>query len=153
MNRVTLVGRLTKDPELKYTASNIAVISFTVAVDRTYKNANGEKQTDFINCVVWRKQAENMAKYTHKGSLIGIDGRIETRSYDKDGQKVYVTEVIADSVQFLDTKKTNDNQQQTQQTENKPANPFTNNNTIQVDKDPFEEFGNMMDISDSELPF
>jgi len=97
-NRAVLVGRLTKDPELRFTPNGIAVTTFTLAVNRPFKNANGEQEADFINIVVWKKAAENVANYTSKGSLVAIDGRIQTRSYEnKDGQRVYVTEVVADS--------------------------------------------------------
>lgn len=106
INRVVLVGRLTRDPELKYTQSGIAVVRFTLAVNRTFKNQQGEQEADFINCVAWRKQAENTANYLRKGSLAGIDGRIQTSSFDgKDGNRVFMTEVVADSVQFLEPKR------------------------------------------------
>lgn len=101
INRVVLVGRLTRDPELRYTPNGTAVTTFTLAVNRNFKNANGEQQADFINCVVWRKAAENVANYLRKGSLAGVDGRIQTRTYDNnEGRRVYVTEVVAESVQF-----------------------------------------------------
>ena len=94
INRAILVGRLTRDPDLRYTASGAAVATFTVAVNRQFTNQQGEREADFINCVMWRKPAENFANFTHKGSLVGIDGRIQTRSYEnQQGQKVYVTEV------------------------------------------------------------
>jgi len=103
INRVVLVGRLTRDPELRYTTNNIANLRFTVAVNRQFSNQNGERQADFINCVAWRAQAENMARFLKKGSLIGVEGRIETGSYQgQDGQMRYTTDVIADSVQFLE---------------------------------------------------
>jgi len=103
INRVVLVGRLTRDPELKYTTNNIANLRFTVAVNRQFTNQNGERQADFINCVAWRAQAENMARFLKKGSLIGVEGRIETGSFQgQDGQTRYTTDVIADSVQFLE---------------------------------------------------
>ncbi|MBU9710630.1 single-stranded DNA-binding protein [Evansella tamaricis] len=103
MNRVVLVGRLTKDPELRYTASGVAVATFTLAVNRPFSNQQGEREADFINCVVWRKPAENVANYLKKGSLAGVDGRIQTRSYDNnEGRRVFVTEVVAESVQFLE---------------------------------------------------
>ena len=105
MNRVVLVGRITKDVKLSYTQSNIAVASFTVAVNRPYSNEDGNKEADFIQCVAWRKQAENMEKYVHKGDMLGIDGRISTRSYDTDDGTKYVTEVVCDNVTFLETKK------------------------------------------------
>ena len=103
INRVVLVGRLTRDPELKYTANGIANLRFSVAVNRAFTNQNGERQADFINCVAWRGQAENMAKFLRKGSLIGVEGRIETGSYQaQDGTTRYTTDVVADSVQFLE---------------------------------------------------
>ena len=103
INRVVLVGRLTRDPELKYTTNGIANLRFSVAVNRTFTNQSGERQADFINCVAWRAQAENMAKFLRKGSLIGVEGRIETGSYQaQDGTTRYTTDVIADSVQFLE---------------------------------------------------
>jgi single-strand DNA-binding protein len=143
MNRVILVGRLTKDPELKYTPNGVAVCSFTLAVNRNFKNAQGESEADFINSVVWRKAAENTANYTKKGSLVGVDGRIQTRSYDdSEGKKRYVTEVVADSVQFLDTKGSGGGQQQ-QQPQSKPN---------KTDGDPFAG-GGQIDISDDSLPF
>ncbi|GEK35087.1 single-stranded DNA-binding protein [Kurthia sibirica] len=103
INRVVLVGRLTKDPELRYTPTGVAVARFTLAVNRTFSNQAGEKQADFINVVVWRKPAENTANFLRKGSLAGIEGRIQTGSYEgQDGKRVYTTEVVADSVQFLE---------------------------------------------------
>jgi len=105
LNRVILIGRLTKDPELRYTPNGIAVGTFTLAVDRNYKNKEGEKQTDFIPCVVYRQLAENCANYLSKGKLAAVDGRLQIRSYEtNDGQKRYVTEVIAESVRFLSPK-------------------------------------------------
>ena len=105
INRVVLVGRLTRDPELKYTTNGIANMRFSVAVNRTFTNQNGERQADFINCVAWRTQAENMAKFLRKGSLMGVEGRIETGSYQaQDGTTRYTTDVVADSVQFLEPK-------------------------------------------------
>lgn len=111
INRVVLVGRLTKDPELKYTQSGIAVVRFTLAVNRPFKNQQGENEADFINCVAWRKQAENTANFLKKGSLAGIDGRIQTSSFEgKDGNRVFMTEVVADSVQFLEPRSAQDSQ-------------------------------------------
>ena len=102
MNKVILIGRLTKDPELRTIASGNATTSFTIAVNRNFTNQNGEREADFINCVAWRKQAENVAKYCTKGSQVAVEGRIQTRSYDaQDGTKRYVTEVVADNVTFL----------------------------------------------------
>ena len=110
INRVVLVGRLTKDPELKYTQSGIAVVRFTLAVNRTFTNQQGEREADFINCVAWRKQAENIANFLRKGSLAGVDGRIQTSSFDgRDGQRGCMTEVVADSVQFLEPRSATQN--------------------------------------------
>lgn len=139
LNRVVLVGRLTRDPELKYTPNGVAVANFNIAVNRPFKNANGENEADFIQGVVWRKPAENLANYMKKGNQIGVDGRIQTRTYEgQDGKTVYVTEVVADSIQFLESK-SQDNQQS-------QKNPPQNN-------DPFKGQGQPIDIDDGDLPF
>jgi single-strand DNA-binding protein len=104
MNRVILVGRITKDPEVKTTQSNIPVVTFTLAVNRQFADQSGERQADFIQCVVWRKQAENLARFVKKGALLGVEGRIQTRQYEADNGTRYVTEVVCDSVQFLESK-------------------------------------------------
>lgn len=105
INRTVLVGRLTKDSDLRYTSSGTAVATFNLAVDRSFTNRDGERETDFIRCVIWRKAAENFANFTHKGSLVGIDGHIQTRNYEnQQGQRVYVTEVIADNFALLEPK-------------------------------------------------
>lgn len=110
INNVVLIGRLTKDIDLKYTANGLAVTSFTVAVNRNFTNQAGNREADFINCVAWRKTAENLANYTRKGSLIGVNGRLQTRSFDnQQGQKVYITEVVADEIQFLESKNNQEN--------------------------------------------
>lgn len=141
MNRVILVGRLTKDPELRYTQSGKGVASFTVAVNRPFKT-NGEQEADFINGVVWGKPAENLANYMKKGSQIGVDGRIQTRSYDNnEGKRVYVTEVVADSVSFLDSKGKQGGRQQAQ-----PQQPQKNDN-------PFANDGEPIEVDESSLPF
>ncbi|WP_432371934.1 single-stranded DNA-binding protein [Staphylococcus chromogenes] len=125
INRVVLVGRLTKDPEFRTTPSGVDVSTFTLAVNRNFKSKDGEQQADFINCVVFRKQAENVKNYLSKGSLAGVDGRLQSRSYEnQEGRRVYVTEVVCDSVQFLEPK--NNNQQQNGQTQT-GNNPFDNN--------------------------
>lgn len=130
MNNVSLVGRLTKDIELKYTGSQTAVATGTLAVNRQFKNANGEREADFINIVAWRKTAETIANYTSKGSQIGITGRIQTRSYEgNDGKRVYVTEVVAETVMLLDGK-SNNQQPQPQQKQEKL---FNNSNPMDVD--------------------
>ena len=110
INNVVLVGRLTRDPELRRTSQGDAVTSLTLAVNRNYTSQDGQQQADFINCVVWRKLAENVERYCSKGSLVGVTGRIQTRCYDNaQGQKTYVVEVICNSVQFLETKKKEEN--------------------------------------------
>lgn len=154
INNLTLVGRLTKDPDLKYTGNGTAVATFTLAVNRNFTNQSGEREADFINCVIWRKSAETLANYAKKGVLIGVTGRIQTRSYDnQQGQKVYVTEVIADNFQLLESKKA-DSSQNTQgsgvsnsQTNNYTRNQQINNNAT---SDPFSN--SSIDIDDS-LPF
>ncbi|WP_373751884.1 single-stranded DNA-binding protein [Jeotgalibaca porci] len=108
INNVTIIGRTTKDIELRATSSGTNNASFSLAVERNFKNANGEKETDFINCVAWRKTAEIVAQYAPKGSLIGVRGRIQTRNYENNqGVRVYVTEVVADEVQLIDTRNNN----------------------------------------------
>lgn len=111
LNVVALVGRLTRNPQLKRTTQGEAVTSFTLAVNRNYSK-DGQQQADFINCIVWRKLAENVERYCSKGSLVGVEGRIQTRSYENNqGQRIYVTEIVCDSVQFLETKKAENNNQ------------------------------------------
>ena len=105
INNVVLVGRMTRDAELRYTPSNVAVATFSLAVNRNFKGANGERETDFINCVIWRQQAENLANWAKKGALIGITGRIQTRNYEnQQGQRVYVTEVVCENFQLLESR-------------------------------------------------
>jgi single-strand DNA-binding protein len=108
LNSVVLIGRLTKDPEMRYTPSGQAVTTFSLAVDRGYQNQQGQKETDFINIVTWAKTAENVANYCKKGRLVAIEGRIQTRNYENnEGKKVYVTEIVADQVKFLESSKDN----------------------------------------------
>ncbi len=154
INRVVLVGRLTRDPELKFTASGVAVANFNLAVNRNFKNANGEQEADFISVVVWKKPAENVANYLKKGSLVGVDGRIQTRNYEgQDGKRVYVTEVVAESVQFLDSKGSN-NSDNGQSNGNGAENGNNRSqNFTRVDDDPFSNNGKTIDISDQDLPF
>jgi single-strand DNA-binding protein len=104
MNKAILVGRLTRDPELRTTGSGVSVCSFTIAINRRFRNAEGNYDADFINCVAWRQQAELISKYFAKGRMIGVVGSIQTRNYDKDGQKVYITEVVVDEVDFVESK-------------------------------------------------
>lgn len=142
LNSVVLVGRLTRDAELRYTPQNQAVATFSLAVNRDFKNQNGEREADFINCVIWRQQAENLANWAKKGALIGITGRIQTRNYEnQQGQRVYVTEVVAEKFQLLEFNKQND-QNQTRSHSQQPN--FGRNEQMQ---------SNPMDISDDDLPF
>lgn len=151
INQTVLVGRLTKDPDLTYTPTGIATTKFTLAVNRAFKSQNSEQEADFINIVVWRKAAESAANYLKKGSLAGITGRIQTRNYEgQDGKKVYVTEVIAESVQFLDSKR-DSNQENTQQNNSYSSNQQQTNND-QSYNDPFSS-NSAFEITDDSLPF
>lgn len=160
MNKAILIGRLARDPEMRTTMSGMNVTRFTIAVTRTYQDQNGERGADFINCVAWRKQAENIAKYCTKGTQVAVDGRIQTGSYDaQDGSKRYTTDIICDNVTFLGSK--NDN--------NSYNNGFNNNNnyneqsfnanqsndmpTSDISEDPFKDFGEEVALSDDDLPF
>ena len=143
LNRVVLVGRLVRDPELRYTGSGVAVANINIACNRPFKNQQGEQETDFINCVVWRKPAENLANYMKKGNQIGVDGRVQTRSYEgQDGKMVYVTEILAESIQFLESKGSlqsgNTGQFQQQAPQQQPN---------------LQNQGQPVDIQDSDLPF
>ncbi len=153
MNKVVLIGRLTRDPDLRYPSSNVPVANFTVAVNRPFENQNGERVADFINVIVWRKQAENVKKYIGKGSLVAVEGRIQTRNYEgNDGKRVYVTEVVADSVQFLESKSQSQNRvsSTSNEFEEQSVPPVT---TTNVEEDPFANFGSEIEISDDDLPF
>ncbi|EJR2826442.1 single-stranded DNA-binding protein [Listeria monocytogenes] len=159
MNRVVLVGRLTKDPDLRYTPAGAAVATFTLAVNRTFTNQNGEREADFINCVVWRKPAENVANFLKKGSMAGVDGRVQTRNYeDSDGKRVFVTEVVAESVQFLEPKNNNVEGTTSNNHQNK-ANYSNNNQTSSYradtsqKSDSFANEGKPIDINPDDLPF
>ncbi|WP_323703524.1 single-stranded DNA-binding protein [Mammaliicoccus sp. Dog046] len=175
INRVVLVGRLTKDPEYRVTPSGVQVATFTLAVNRTFTNQQGEREADFINCVVFRRPAENVNNYLSKGSLAGVEGRLQSRSYEnQEGRRVYVTEVVCDSVQFLEPKGANqrqsgnDNQSYNQnnnefqnygqdfggnqqQGQKAPSNQQSNNN--QQSSNPFANANGPIDISDDDLPF
>lgn len=152
MNKAILIGRLTRDPELRSTSTGRNVCQFAIAVNRTYTNANGEREADFINCVVWDKQAENLVKYQKKGNQIAVDGRIQTRNYDdKDGKKVYVTEVLVNNVSFLDAKGSGNSGNDLNNLPEPPVEDVPE--TVSVEKDPFEAFGDSVEISDNDLPF
>lgn len=148
INRVVLVGRLTRDPEQRFTQSGIAMTRFTLACDRPFSGQDGKREADFIDCVVWRKQAENVSKYLSKGSMAGVDGRLQISSYEgQDGQKRYRAEVVADSVRFLSSKGDagRDNAPPPRDDEAPPARGG-------FDQDPFNGSGKI-DLDDSDLPF
>ena len=163
MNKVILIGRLTRDPELRTIASGNATTSFTIAVNRNFTNQNGEREADFINCVAWRKQAENVAKYCTKGSQVAVEGRIQTRNYDaQDGTKRYVTEVIADNVTFLSSRaggsqipESSSNTSSYTANNAIPNNGMANNDivTADLDMDPYAAMGNEVSLTDDDLPF
>lgn len=149
MNKVILIGRLARDPEMRTTSSGISMTRFTIAVSRPFNTQDGQQQTDFINCITWRRQAENVAKYCSKGSQVAVEGRIQVSSYDaQDGTKRYTTDVVCDNVTFLGSKAGNTN--------------FTNDNynaetsevqTADITEDPFKDFGDEIALSDDDLPF
>lgn len=165
MNKVILIGRLSRDPELRTTPSNLSVATFSIAVSRPFTPQGGAPETDFINCVVWRRQAENLAKYCRKGSQVAVEGRIQTRNYTaQDGSKRYVTEVMCDNITFLGAKSDNQggsyNQDNYQNNYGAPSNdvPVDNFNsgnvpTTDISEDPFKDFGEEITLSDDDLPF
>jgi single-strand DNA-binding protein len=149
INKVILIGRLVRDPELKKTNTDIYVTQFTIAVNRNYKTQNGETQADFINCVTWRGLAENLCKYMRKGNAIAVDGEIQTRKYqDQQGTDRWVTEVICNNIVFLESKP----KEQTQQTPT-ISNNNVNNNPFDTKIDPFANVPIKNGISDDDLPF
>jgi len=150
INSVVLVGRLTKDPSVQFTqgGNGVAYVNFTLAVNRTFTNSKGEREADFISCQLWKKAAENLGKYATKGSLIGIDGRIQTSSYENNqGQRIYRTDVISDHFSLLESRQEAESRHQQRDSNNKPS---TSNNT---DGDPFADNSRPIDISDDDLPF
>ena len=165
MNKVILIGRLTRDPELRRSNTGMAVCNFSVAVNRGFAGQNNEPQTDFINCVCFDKQAENLSRYMTKGRLISVDGRIQSRSYDnQEGKRVYVTEVVATNIQYLESKSatqgTTNNYSNNNSYNAAPSNDVTpfdfeqpSAPTVEVDNDPFASFGESVVISDNDLPF
>lgn len=159
INNVTLVGRLTRDPELRYTGQNTAVATFSIAVNRRFKNAAGEREADFINCVIWRQPAENLANWAKKGALIGVVGSIQTRNYENaQGQRVYVTEVVVDNFQMLESRSVREqNGTAGNGSYSAPAQPQRPAQSAAPadfgrDADPFAG-GSPMEISDDDLPF
>lgn len=161
MNKVILIGRLARDPEMRTTGSGTAVTRFTVAVSRPFAPQGGERGTDFISCIAWRRQAENIAKYCTKGSQVAVEGRIQTGSYDgQDGTKRYTTDIVADNVTFLGSRGGNDNsgfQNTDPYVQEMPSYQDNYANvdapTANVGEDPFKDFGEEIALSDDDLPF
>lgn len=154
MNKAILIGRLTRDPELRNTNSGRAVCQISIAINRPFSNQNGERETDFINVVIWDKQAENVSKYLSKGRLVAVEGRIQTRNYENnEGKKVYVTEVVASSVQFLESKNATTTPSANETAAPSPFDFEAPSQSVSVEKDPFESFGDSIEISDNDLPF
>lgn len=161
LNRVILIGRLTRDPELRYTSSGVAVTQFTLAVDRPFSNQSGEREADFIPVVTWRQLAETCANYLRKGRLTAVEGRMQVRSYDNnEGKRVYVTEVIADNVRFLESNRDNGGtRDDIGNSHGAPAPQYHasarkgNSNSSEQAADPFSDDGRPIDISDDDLPF
>ncbi len=154
MNRVILIGRLTKDPELRYTPSGVAVTQFTLAIDRPYKNQQGEKEADFIPVVTWRQLAETCANYLGKGRLVAVEGRLQVRHYDNnEGRRVYVTEVVADNVRFLESSTAKPQNNNNMDPFGEPPAERSSFNANQNQSNPFSDDGKPIDISDDDLPF
>lgn len=154
INNVVLVGRLTKDPDLRYTSTGKAVATYTLAVNRNYTNQAGNREADFINCVVWGKRAESLAKYTRKGSLIGTTGRLQTRNYEnQQGNRVYVTEVLAENFQLLESRNTTESRQATQEKNDATGNAQQSTHEMPPYTDNDFPSGSSIDISDDDLPF
>lgn len=156
MNKVLLTGRLTKDPELRTTNTQIPVVQFTLAVNRSFVSKSGERQADFINCVVWRNAAENLAKYIKKGGLIAVEGEIQTRTYDdNNGVKHYVTEVVCSNIEFLESKSTGQRSQGFDgfNDVNQYNIPSNQNNRPAENKNPFGDIESSFDITNDDLPF
>lgn len=163
MNKVLLVGRLTRDPELRTTPGGMAVTRFTIAVSQNFTNRNGERGTDFINCSAWGRQADNISKYCHKGTMVSAEGRIRTSSYDaQDGTKRYTTEVVCETVNFLSPKGAgnDDNVRNDYMPDNDALSNMASNNmasmpmeTADLTEDPFKSFGEEITLSSDDLPF
>ena len=173
MNKVILIGRLARDPEMRTTSSGISMTRFTLAVSRPFNTQDGQQQTDFISCLTWRRQAENVAKYCTKGSQVAVEGRIQTRNYDdQNGQRRYVTEVVVENIDFVGTKRDNSQSSNQQNFNSQPVPSNFNNQPSNTDattpydfsatsastgtnvsSDPYTEFGSNIEINDDELPF
>ena len=154
MNKAFLIGRLTRDPELRYSSSNMPIVNFSIAVDRQYTNKDGQRETDFIRIVAYNKQAENIKKFVTKGSLVAVDGRIQTGSYDdKDGKKVYTTDIVADRVQFLDSRSQTSGMTSEQSVSPADFQTRAMPSETNVSDDVFADFGSSIEISDDDIAF
>ncbi|MCO7126134.1 single-stranded DNA-binding protein [Sporolactobacillus shoreicorticis] len=156
INNVTLVGRLTRAPELRYTPNGVAVVQFTLAVNRPFSGQDGERQADFISVIAWRGTVESSAKYLKKGSLAGVEGRIQTRNYENnEGRRVYVTEVVARQVEFLEPKGTRHGaaQEQDGSVSNHAGTAGPGAGSSAAADDPFANSSQPIDISEDDLPF
>ena len=151
MNKVILIGRITKDPELRKTPTDVSVVQFTIAVNRAFQQQNGERQADFINCIAWRNQAENLAKYIKKGGQIAVEGSIQTRSYDdQNGVRRFVTEVVCSQITFLESRRQDSGYGDLSQLEVPPVRENTNRYS---QESPFDDIKTSFDISSDDLPF
>lgn len=157
MNKAILIGRLTKDPEMRTIPSGAVTTTFTIAVNRNFTNAQGEREADFFNCVAWRKQAENISKYCQKGTQVAVEGRIQNRSYDaQDGSKRYITEIICDNVSFLGSRGDSTNYESNNFNTKAEDNGFGKSNDIvstDLTEDPYASMGSEVSLSDDDLPF
>ena len=154
MNSVQLIGRLTKDLDLRYTQSGKAVATGTLAVNRRFKNASGENEADFINIQIWDKGAENLANFTRKGSQVGVNGRIQTRNYEnKEGARVYVTEIVVENFTLLEPKQTTEQRPRESTRERQQEQKRSNYNDFNNTPDPFGSHGESIHIQDDDLPF
>lgn len=162
INNVVLVGRLTRDVDMRYTQSGVAVGSFSVAVERNFKNVNGERETDFINCVIWRKAAENFARFTRKGSLVGVEGSIQTRNYENNqGQRVYITEILVNNFSLLETKEVTESRPASENGANnsgfnggqQQSNGFSSDPFQNGQQGSFNVNNNTLEVNDDDMPF
>ena len=149
MNKVILIGRLSQDPEMRTTPNGVATTTFNIAVSRNFTNQNGERETDFFRCVAWRKQAENIARYCHKGTQVAVEGRLQTNNYEaQDGTRRYSTDIVCDNVSFLGSRGDSANQNSSA-----PQNMENDVEVNEASEDPFKDFGDEVTLTDDVLPF
>lgn len=149
MNKVILIGRLSQDPEMRTTPNGVATTTFNIAVSRNFTNQNGERETDFFRCVAWRKQAENIARYCHKGTQVAVEGRLQTNNYEaQDGTRRYSTDIVCDNVSFLGSRGDSTNQNSSA-----PQNMENDVEVNESSEDPFKDFGDEVTLTDDDLPF